>query len=240
MNISDNWSQVRARVAAAALRAGRRPEDVRVIAVSKTFPASSVRAAYDAGIRTFGENRVQEALEKISELPADIEWHLIGHLQTNKARAAVGRFALIHSVDSLHLAQELDRQAQRAGLTQRILLQVNVADEETKSGFDPSATATAASDIAQLKYLNIEGLMTIGPLAEAPEDVRWVFRELRALRDELRGRFPSLQLPELSMGMTGDFEVAVEEGATLIRVGRAIFGERSTVGAGKDAGRASR
>lgn len=226
MSISDNWSRLQAKVAAAAERAGRRPEDITIIAVSKTFPAHVVKEAYEAGLRTFGENRVQEALEKIPEIPTDASWHLVGHLQTNKARSAAGRFALIHSVDSVHLARELDRQAARRGMRQGILLQVNMAGEETKSGFEPALVRDAAAEIAGLKNLEVRGLMTIGPLTTQPESVRWVFRELRQLSDKVQENLPGLPLGELSMGMTGDFETAIEEGATLIRVGRAIFGER--------------
>jgi pyridoxal phosphate enzyme (YggS family) len=226
MSVSENWSRLKARVGAAAERAGRRPEDVSVIAVSKTFPVNVVREAYESGVRVLGENRVQEALEKMPQLPQDIAWHLVGHLQSNKARQAVGRFALIHSIDSVHLAQEVDKQAAKRDLRQPVLLQVNIADEETKFGFEPGQLADAASEIGTLKHIQPRGLMTIGPLASTPEEVRWVFRQLRSVRDDLRARYPRLALEELSMGMTEDFEVAIEEGATLIRVGRAIFGER--------------
>ncbi|HUZ76055.1 MAG TPA: YggS family pyridoxal phosphate-dependent enzyme [Chloroflexota bacterium] len=231
MSISENWSQVRTRVAAAAAAAGRPVDSVRIVAVSKTFPASSAQAAYDAGARVLGENRVQEALPKIEALPGDAEWHLIGHLQTNKARLAIGRFSLIHSVDSVRLANELQRQAERQELVQPILLQVDVAGEDTKSGFAPAELTAAARDIARLERLHLEGLMTIGPPVDDPEDARWVFRRLRELRDGLRQDLPDAAWLELSMGMTHDFEAAIQEGATLVRVGRAIFGER-TAGAG--------
>jgi PLP dependent protein len=226
MSVSENWLRVRARVAAAAERAGRGPNEVTIVAVSKTFPGHIVREAYEAGVRVLGENRVQEALEKMPELPGDVEWHLVGHLQSNKARHAVGRFALIHSVDSVHLAQEIEKQAAKRDLKQRVLVQVNIADEETKFGFEPAQVTDAIGEMSGLEHLDIRGLMTIGPLAEKPEDVRWLFKELRGLRDRAQAGFPRLCLEELSMGMTGDFEVAIEEGATLIRVGRAIFGER--------------
>jgi pyridoxal phosphate enzyme (YggS family) len=226
MSVSESWSRLRARVDAAAERAGRRPEEVTIVAVSKTFPAEVVREAYDGGLRIFGENYIQEALEKIETLPADAEWHMVGHLQSNKAKLAAGRFALIHSVDSVHLAAELDKYAARAGIRQPVLLQVNIADEDSKFGFEPGQVPDAAAEVSELDHLELRGLMTIGPLAENPEDVRWVFKELRALRDKARAQLPALSLPELSMGMTGDFETAIEEGATLIRVGRAIFGDR--------------
>jgi len=187
------------------------------------------REAYDAGLRAFGENRVQEALAKMPDMPGDIEWHLIGHLQSNKARQAAGQFALIHSIDSVHLACELDKHAAKMDRHQPVLLQVNIADEESKSGFAPAEAIDAAGEIGQLNCLQVRGFMTMGPLAANPEAVRWVFRRLRELRDRAQARWPQLHLRELSMGMTGDFEVAIEEGATLIRVGRAIFGENQAV-----------
>lgn len=227
MSVSENWSRLRDRAAAAAQRAGRNLDEVSILPVSKTFPASVVREAYDAGLHSFGENYVQEALAKMAELPAGIEWHMVGHLQSNKARQVAGRFTLIHSLDSIHLAQELDKQARKAGLPQPVLLQVNIADEETKSGFAPQTVVDAAGELSELEHLQMRGFMTIGPLEAEAESVRWVFRELRELRDKVQAQLPSMQLSELSMGMTGDFEVAIEEGATIIRVGRAIFGERS-------------
>jgi pyridoxal phosphate enzyme (YggS family) len=226
MSVSENWSRLRARADAAAQRAGRRPDEVTILAVTKTFPAHVVREAYDAGLRRFGENYIQEALAKMAALPDDIEWHMVGHLQSNKAKQAVERFALIHSLDSVHLAQELDKQAGKRELRQPVLLQVNIADEDTKFGFEPAQVVDAAREISELEHLEIRGLMTVGPLVHNPEDIRWVFRELRGLRDKVQAQFPELNLRELSMGMTGDFETAIEEGATIVRVGRAIFGER--------------
>ena len=228
MSVSENWSRLRARADAAAQRAGRRPEDVTILAVSKTFPAPVVREAYDDGLRAFGENYIQEALAKMDELPADIEWHMVGHLQSNKARQAVGRFSLIHSLDSVHLAQELEKHAAKLGISQKVLLQVNIADEDSKFGFEPARVPDATAGVAELEHLELRGLMTIGPLANDPEDIRWLFKELRGLRGKVQAQFPRLALDELSMGMTGDFETAIEEGATIIRVGRAIFGERHT------------
>jgi pyridoxal phosphate enzyme (YggS family) len=192
---------------------------VTLIAVSKGVPAAVVAEAFEAGQRDFGENRVQEAAAKIEALSArgiTPRWHLIGHLQTNKAKIAANLFAIIHSVESLRLAQELSRRAQRVG----ILLEVNAAQEASKFGFTPKEVAPALSSIASLPHLDVQGLMTVAPQANDPEAVRPVFRELRQLRDALR-------LRELSMGMTDDFEVAIEEGATMVRVGRAIFGERT-------------
>jgi pyridoxal phosphate enzyme (YggS family) len=226
MSVSENWSRLRARADAAAERAGRRPEDVTILPVSKTFSADVIRDAYEEGLRAFGENYIQEALAKMDELPADVEWHMVGHLQSNKARQAAGRFALIHSLDSMHLAHELDKQAAKQNVRQGVLLQVNIADEDSKFGFEPAQLAHAASEMVDLEHLDLRGLMTIGPQVNDPEDIRWVFRELRSLRDKVQAQFPGVSLGELSMGMTGDFETAIEEGATLIRVGRAIFGER--------------
>lgn len=230
--IAGNWARVRARVAGAAERAGRRADDVTVLAVSSTFklvgrevtPVQLARDAYDAGLRAFGENRVQEALAKMPELPADMDWHLIGHLQSNKARQAVGRFSLIHSVDSVHLAQEIERQAAKRNLRQAVLLQVNIADEDTKSGLPPETVVDTALEVAKLEHVQLRGLMTIGPIVKDPREIRWLFAQLRELRDRAQARLPDCDLSHLSMGMTGDFEVAIEEGATLIRVGRAIFG----------------
>ncbi|MBV8085166.1 MAG: YggS family pyridoxal phosphate-dependent enzyme [Chloroflexi bacterium] len=226
-SIAENWAAVQRRAAAAAEGAGRRATEVTVLAASKTFGPEVLREAYDAGVRQFGENYVQEALDKLPELPGDVCWHLIGHLQSNKARQVVGRFGLIHSVDSVHLAQEIDRQAAKRDIVQDVLLQVNIADEETKSGLAPEEACDALAEIAQLKHLYVRGLMTIGPMVTNPDDVRWVFAQLKELRDSAQSRLPDVPLRELSMGMTGDFETAIEEGATLVRVGRAIFGERT-------------
>lgn len=229
---------------AAARRAGRDPGSVKLIAVSKTHPPESVRAAMAADVADFGENRVQEAGEK-AEMLADvggIRWHLIGHLQRNKVRRAVAIFDLVHSVDSLRLAETLHRavsEAEQAGGRARlpVLLQVNVAGENQKEGFDLAGglanTARLAqfraevAQIVELRHLEVRGLMMIAPYVVDPESARPVFRALRELRDDLARDFSGLPWSELSMGMTGDYEVAVEEGATLVRVGRAIFGERA-------------
>jgi pyridoxal phosphate enzyme (YggS family) len=219
MTIAGNLARVRERIEDACARSGRSPGDVTLIGVTKGFPADVVAAAYAAGLCDFGENRVQEAAPKIEALAAQgiaPRWHLIGHLQTNKARIATELFAILHSVDSLRLAQALSR---RASERLPILLEVNVAQEATKFGFDPKEVASALSAIRPLPHLDLLGLMTVAPAFDDPESARPVFRRLRELRDDLG-------LRELSMGMTNDFEVAIEEGATMIRVGRAIFGER--------------
>ena len=207
-------------MAAACRQAGRSPDEVTLVGVSKGMPASRVAEAHAAGLQDVGENRVQEAAAKIEALAAQgvrPRWHLVGHLQTNKAKTVTGLFAILHSVDSFRLAQALSRRA-REPLP--ILLEVNVAQEASKFGFTPQEVASALRSIVDLPNLDVRGLMTIAPQTDQPESVRPVFQRLRELRDELG-------LRELSMGMTNDFEVAIEEGATMVRVGRAIFGERS-------------
>jgi len=217
---------VRKRIDDACRRAGRDPESARLVAVSKTFPAQRVQELLACGHRCFGENRVQEALAKIETVGPGPVWHLIGKLQRNKARHAVGVFDLIHGVDEIKLATELDRRAAASGRSQAILVQLNLSGETTKSGVAEDVLWPLFDAIAGLKNLDLRGLMTIPPPVERAEDARRWFSRLRELRDEASRR-TGLGLPELSMGMTDDFEVAVEEGATLVRVGRAIFGERS-------------
>jgi pyridoxal phosphate enzyme (YggS family) len=216
--IAERVAHVRQRVKRAAERAGRSPAEVTIVAVSKGFPPSAIDEAMVAGITDIGENRVQEAAAKIAELRGlPVTWHLVGHLQTNKAKTALELFDIIHSVDSLHLAEVLSHRAQRP---LPVLLEVNVTGEASKFGFPPAEVAAAAQAVANLSRLDLRGLMTVAPFVSDPETLRPVFRELRRLRD-------ALGLAELSMGMTDDFEVAIEEGATLVRIGRAIFGERS-------------
>ena len=221
---------LREHVAAAATRSGRQPDDVRIMAVTKTIPPTTIQAAYDAGFRLFGENRVQEAQSKFPLLAMpDAIWELIGHLQTNKAARAVQLFSRVQSVDSLHLAQALDRRAGEQGKRLPVLLEVNVGGEESKSGFAPEELLSAAQAITRLPHLEPQGLMTIAPMARDPQDVRPMFRRLRELRDMLRERVPvngTADWAELSMGMTDDYAVAIEEGSTLIRVGRGLFGAR--------------
>jgi pyridoxal phosphate enzyme (YggS family) len=227
--LTENIAQVRARIAEAAERAGRDPAEITLVAVSKTRPVELVEMAYNLGVTNFGENRVQEALPKIAHFhPEGLRWHLIGHLQSNKAGKVVEPFACVHSVDSLHLARLLNRHAEERGKRLPILLQVNVAGEASKEGMAPEETPELARQIAALPALQVEGLMTIAPLVENPEEVRPVFRELRRLRDRLRAEVTTSAWTHLSMGMTDDYTVAIEEGATLVRVGRAIFGARPT------------
>lgn len=225
--LADNIDQVRARIVEAARRVERDPAEITLVAVSKTKPLELVEMAYNVGVRDFGENRVQEALAKIEQFhPQEVRWHLIGHLQSNKAGKVVAPFACVHSVDSLHLAQTLNRHAQAQGKRLSILLQVNVADEASKEGMSLAEAPELAKQIAALPAIRIEGLMTIAPLVNDPQEVRPVFRELRLLRDRLRDEVSDASWEQLSMGMTDDYHIAIEEGATIVRVGRAIFGQR--------------
>ena len=214
-------------MAEAAARAGRSPSAVRLIAVSKTFPIEAVRAAYEAGQRDFGENRVQEALQKIAvSTDLDIRWHLIGHLQSNKARKAAEHCALIHSVDSTDLLRRLD-EAAAAGRTPELLVQVDLALETTKHGAPIDRISDIFEQAVRCSAARVVGLMLLPPLAENPQDARPWFQRLRELRDSLASNgVPAAHLAELSMGMSHDFEVAIEEGATMVRVGSAIFGQR--------------
>ena len=220
---------VKERIRQAAQACGRDAQSVRLVAVSKTVAAETVRPALEAGITILGENYVQEARDKFKALVQyPVSWHFIGHLQSNKAKYAVRLFDLIHSVDSLKLARELDKQAGKVDKIQQILVQVNISAEETKSGIAADEAIALISAISQMKNLSVQGLMTMPPYFYQPEKVRPFFAALRKLRDEIDGRrIPNVSMAELSMGMTGDFEVAIQEGATLVRIGTAIFGKRS-------------
>jgi PLP dependent protein len=223
--IAQRLRDVRTAIAAAAQRAGRDPGAVRLVAVSKTVDLAHIQAAVDAGQDLFGENYLQEARDKIAALGPQVSWHFVGSLQSNKAREAVALFDLIHVVDRLKLARALDAAAARQGKVQDVLIQVNQAGETTKSGVEPAAAPALLQEVARLAHLRVLGLMTMPPWFPDPESARPYFQALRALRDHLRG-LTGLPLPELSMGMSGDFAVAVEEGSTLVRVGTAIFGGR--------------
>jgi pyridoxal phosphate enzyme (YggS family) len=227
-SIADRLAEVRERIAAAARSAGRDPSSVRLVAVSKTFPIEAVRAAWLAGQRDFGENRVQEALQKIgASADLQIRWHLLGHLQTNKARKAAQAFAVIQSVDSVDLLKRLDQAATEGGMRPELLVQVDLAREATKFGASLDEARRIFEAAAGSRAVRVTGLMTLPPLPDIPEDARPWFRQLRELRDSLRaGGVPGAMLEELSMGMSGDFEVAVQEGATMVRVGTSIFGSR--------------
>jgi len=224
--IRDRLLRVQDRIRAAASRAGRDGSSVTLVAVSKAIPVDVIRQAVEAGVAILGENRVQEARDKIAALPGVSTWHLVGHLQTNKAKLAVQLFKLIHSLDSLKLAQALDRQGEQLAKPVRCLIEVNLGGEESKSGMTEDGVRPLLEAAADLHHLRIEGLMAIPPFFPDLEQVRPYFRRLRSLRDKLRDEgFP---VAELSMGMTHDFEVAVEEGASLVRIGTAIFGPRPT------------
>jgi len=227
MSVSENFNVVMDRMASAAMRAGRDPSSVRLVVVTKTVDHDRIREAVAAGAGILGENRVQEAKEKIEALGKIASWHLIGHLQTNKAKYAVRLFDLIHSVDNLELAAEIDRQAAKIGKAQNILIEVNIAGEASKAGMAVKGAPALVREAARLKNISIKGLMTMPPYSENPEDSRPYFTVLRELAETIaKGTIPNVSMQELSMGMSGDFEVAIAEGATLVRVGTAIFGER--------------
>ncbi|HLQ27609.1 MAG TPA: YggS family pyridoxal phosphate-dependent enzyme [Ktedonobacteraceae bacterium] len=225
--LAANLAQVHSHITGAAQRAGRSPADITLVAVSKTVPLDLVQIAYNLGVTDFGENRVQDALPKIAEFhPPGMRWHMIGHLQSNKAGKIVGHFDAVQSIDSLHLAQTLQRHAEEQEKRLPVLLQVNVSGEASKEGMTLAETPALARQIAALPALEVQGLMTIAPLVDHPEEVRWVFRGLRDLRAQLQHELPHCSWQHLSMGMTDDYQVAIEEGATIVRIGRAIFGER--------------
>jgi pyridoxal phosphate enzyme (YggS family) len=225
-SIAENLEHVRERIALAAAKAGRSADDVELVAVSKTHEVEKVREAIEAGQSLFGESKVQEARVKIPELPSNLRWHFVGHLQKNKIRHALPLFELIHSIDSLALAQDVNRIAEDEGLHPRVLLEVNVAGEGSKFGFNPAKLRAEMESLLALPRLSILGLMCIPPVAEEAETSRKYFVELRELRDRLQKEF-HVDLAQLSMGMTQDFAIAIEEGASLVRVGTAIFGERT-------------
>jgi PLP dependent protein len=229
VTIADRLTGIRGRIAAAARSVGRDPSSIRLVAVSKTFPIDAIREAYAAGQREFGENRVQEALQKIaSGADLDIKWHLLGHLQTNKAKKAAPAFSTIHSVDNLELLQKIDAAAADAGRAPELLIQVDLAGEATKFGVPPADVPQLFDAAVHCRAARVAGLMTLPPIPESPEDARPWFRRLRDLRDQWRAAgVPPSMLAELSIGMSGDFEVAIEEGSTMVRIGTAIFGTRA-------------
>ena len=227
--MKERIAEILARIARAADSSGRAPEDVKLVAVSKTKPAASIRQALDAGLEVFGENYIQEAREKVNELAASrARWHFIGHLQSNKAKYAVRLFDLIHSVDSEKLARELNKQAARIDKVQAVLVQVNISAEDSKSGTSREKAVELVKTISTLENLALKGLMTMPPFFDDPEKARPYFKALCELRNHIRDlAIPGVSLEELSMGMTGDFEAAIAEGATLVRIGTAIFGGRA-------------
>jgi pyridoxal phosphate enzyme (YggS family) len=227
MDLKNRLENVNDRINKAALKCGRDPENIHLIAVSKTIPANRVKEAIELGVTILGENYVQEARDKFNVLGTyPVSWHFIGHLQTNKAKYAVRLFDLIHSVDTLKLARELDKQAKKVNKFQDILIQINVSKEPSKSGSDIENAANLIKDIVHLENVSLKGFMAMPPFFNNPEKARPYFIALRNLRDQIQKTLPGVALNELSMGMTGDFEVAIEEGATFVRIGTAIFGER--------------
>jgi pyridoxal phosphate enzyme (YggS family) len=226
--IGTNLEKVQERIAQAVLRAGRSPDDIQLVAVSKTVSAATIQQAINAGVTILGENYLQEARKKIDEIGHAVRWDFIGHLQSNKAKYVVDLFDIIQSVDRLSLAQEINRLANKKGKTVKVLLQVNISGEEAKSGIDPAGVTALLRETITLSNLSVQGLMTMPPYFDDPEKARPYFVALRKLRDSLRkehGKYTDLK--ELSMGMSADFEIAIEEGSTIIRVGTAIFGERT-------------
>lgn len=225
---SDNLKIVESNIQAACMRSGRKRDEVTLIAVSKTQPLDLINEVYSNGIRNFGENKVIELVNKADILPKDIKWHLIGHLQRNKVKNIIKRVELIHSVDSYRLAEQINTESEKADCNTDILIQVNVSGENTKFGISPDETEALARKIAELKRIHIKGLMTIAPFTLEPEENRIYFRKLKQLSVDIQGKnIDNIDMRELSMGMTGDYEIAIEEGATFVRVGTGIFGERS-------------
>ena len=227
--VTENLNQVRENIKAACEAAGRDPKEVTLIAVSKTKPVHMLQEAYDAGARVFGENKVQEITDKYPQLPKDIQWHMIGHLQRNKVKYIVDKVALIHSVDSLRLAQTIEQEAAKHDVKEvPILIQVNFAHEDTKFGLNPEDVFDVVKEISALEHVKIKGLMQIAPFVDDPEDNRKYFRAMKQLSVDINNKnFDNVDMSILSMGMTNDYEIAVEEGATMVRVGTAIFGERN-------------
>ncbi len=226
--IAENLNQVRENIRKACIRAGRDPEEVTLIAVSKTKPAEILMEAYEAGARCFGENKVQEIQAKYGAMPADVKWHMIGHLQRNKVKYIMDKVCMIHSVDSVRLASTIDQEAEKAGIVMPVLIEVNVAQEETKYGVAPDQVLPLIMDIHGFSHISVQGLMTIAPYVEDPEENRQIFSVLKKLSVDIRDKnVNNINMDILSMGMTGDYTVAVEEGATMVRVGTGIFGERN-------------
>ena len=225
--IRDQLHEVETRIQAACARAGRKREEVTLIAVSKTKPVEVLREAYDLGVRVFGENKVQELADKYEELPKDIRWHMIGHLQRNKVKYIIDKVELIHSVDSLRLAETIEKEAAKHNITANILIEVNVAKEESKFGLMPEELDEFVSEVAKFPHIQVQGLMTIAPFVDDPEENRGIFQRLRKLSVDIAAKnVDNITMCILSMGMTNDYTVAVEEGAAMVRVGTGIFGAR--------------
>ena len=228
-DIADNLAQVQQRITTACKRAERSPEEVQLVAVGKKFTADVTQEAADCGLTLFGENRVQEAKAKISDCPGHLRWHFIGNLQTNKCRDAVALFDMLHAVDSLHLAKELNKRCEQAAKVMPILLEVNVSGEGSKHGFSPETAVNAMKEFSDFPQLELHGLMTMAPYSHQPESSRPYFQKLCEVKAACEDKLGA-PLPELSMGMSGDYEIAIEEGATLIRLGTTLFGPRAAAG----------
>ncbi len=229
--VQENLRYVEQQIEDSVKKSGRNREEVTLIAVSKTKPAEMIREAYEAGIRDFGENKVQEILEKKPMLPDDIRWHMIGHLQKNKVRQVIDKVVLIHSVDSVSLAEQIEKEAAKKGIYVDILLEVNVAEEESKFGFHMPEVEEAVQTIAAMPHIRIKGLMTIAPFVENSEENRGIFKKLYDLCVDIKSKnIDNVSMNVLSMGMTGDYQTAIEEGATMVRVGTGIFGSRTKMG----------
>lgn len=227
IDVAGNYHNILDRISAIAGKCGRRAQEVKVLGAAKSQSVESVRSAIAAGVSLIGENYVQEAQQKKAQIPQGVEWHMIGHLQRNKAKAAVEIFDLIETLDSVALARELEKQGRQRGEKIRVFVEVNLAGEESKSGIAKDDLASMLEAVAKLDHVAVEGLMTVPPFRENPEEIRPYFRELRELKDKLNAqRIPNVDLKELSMGMTHDYPVAVEEGATIVRIGTALFGPR--------------
>lgn len=225
--IKERLKSVQAQIREAALRCNRSPEEITLIAVSKKQSVEAIIDAIDNGVETLGENYIQEAVDKIEQITPEAIWHFIGHLQSNKAKVAVRYFDLIHTVDTLKLAQEINRQAEKSGKIQKILIQVNISQEETKSGAEAEDAIELAEALSNLKHLSLRGVMGMPPFFDDPEGARPYFRKLAQIKDAIeRENISGISMEHLSMGMSGDFEVAIEEGATMVRIGTAIFGSR--------------
>lgn len=226
--LAENLQQVNANIEKACAAVGRAPSEITLVAVSKTKPVSMLQEAYDAGARVFGENKVQEIMDKYDQLPSDIQWHMIGHLQRNKVKYIIDKVAMIHSVDSLRLAQTIEQEAAKKELVMPILLEVNVAEENTKFGLKVEEVLPLLEQISSFSHIQVKGLMTIAPFVENPEENREVFRTLKKLSVDISAKnINNVTMSVLSMGMTGDYQVAVQEGSTMVRVGTGIFGERN-------------
>ncbi len=226
-SIRENILKVEEKVAAAAERSGRKREDVLLLAVSKTKPVEVIREAVDCGLTSLGENKVQEIMEKYEPMGPGVHWHLIGHLQTNKVKYIIDKVDMIHSVDSLRLAEEIDKRGAAKDIVMPVLIEVNMADEESKFGVKPEEVENLLRQLSQLEHISVKGLMTVAPFVEEPEENRVYFRKMRELLVDMNAKkIDNITMDQLSMGMTGDYEVAIEEGATIVRVGTGIFGER--------------